>query len=238
MPTRKIDRFTVHYTNADELRLLKREIFTDHCYYFESKNPQPKIIDVGAHIGLSTLYFKKLFPSSSIIAIEPHPTAVTLLEQNIWENGLTDVRVCAAATSPFAQPITLHEDTDKTWLSTTSMHERAWNAEMPTTPLSHSLESIDLASLLKEPVDLLKMDIEGMEQAVLSQLPTTTLQNIGQAVIEFHPTAGQNIEQFVELLKQANFSITISKQGKAITPQKASGLSMIHATNRHLFNQS
>lgn len=229
MPTRKIDNFTIDYTDSDELLALKREIFTEHCYYFETENPQPKIIDLGAHIGLSTLYFKKLFPAANIAAVEPNPAAVALLETNLWQNDMQDVEVIAAAVAPHERPLTLHQDVDQTWLSTTSVHERAWNSNMTTSPLTHTVKTISLNSLLEEPVELVKMDIEGMEQVVLSALSPATLQNIKQLIIEFHPTADQNLEMVIDFLERARFSTTVSKNGKSIAPNRARGLVMIHA---------
>src|SRR5438128_1359887 len=39
-----------------------REIFVDEIYKFETNNPKT-IIDCGANVGLSAIYFKRLFPS-------------------------------------------------------------------------------------------------------------------------------------------------------------------------------
>ena len=79
----KIDQYEVNYHDKDELLHLKNEIFVHHCYYFETTVTNPKIIDAGAHIGLATLYFKKLFPFAEITAIEPQPISFKLLEQNV-----------------------------------------------------------------------------------------------------------------------------------------------------------
>src|SRR5213078_3291906 len=42
------------------------EIFVREIYRFESNNPRPLIIDGGANIGLSVIYFKSLFPDCRV----------------------------------------------------------------------------------------------------------------------------------------------------------------------------
>ncbi|MFZ1721277.1 MAG: hypothetical protein WAU07_02110, partial [Microgenomates group bacterium] len=54
----KVSNFTLFHANSEEYHQLKREIFTQDSYFFESDSPTPKIIDAGAHIGIATLYFK------------------------------------------------------------------------------------------------------------------------------------------------------------------------------------
>jgi len=70
---------------------VKSEIFTSDLYYFETENSTPFIIDAGAHIGLVTLYFKKNYPDSEIIAIEPNPESFEILENNMYENQIDGI---------------------------------------------------------------------------------------------------------------------------------------------------
>lgn len=55
------------------------EIFTSNEYYFKPSCKQAFIIDCGAHIGMSVLYFKKMFPDSKIMAFEANPHNFELL---------------------------------------------------------------------------------------------------------------------------------------------------------------
>ena len=66
MQSARLRKFQVWYENSKEYDSLKREIFGEDIYYVELKNKSPLIIDVGAHIGLSTLYYKMLFPKPKI----------------------------------------------------------------------------------------------------------------------------------------------------------------------------
>ena len=99
MKSSRLNNYTIYYNHSEEYHLLKREIFTQDLYHFETVQPAPFIIDAGAHIGLSTLYFKMLYPSSRIIAIEPHPENFKILEKNIYENQIEGVTLVQAALS-------------------------------------------------------------------------------------------------------------------------------------------
>lgn len=214
MATTRLGSFTVNYHNLEEYHHIKREIFVDHIYYIESENPTPLIIDAGAHIGLATLYFKNLFPAARIIAIEPNPTSFKLLEQNVWDNGLTDVRcINAALVDDERQSITMHEDRQGEWLMTTSIHEGAWSGDQSTRPVQ--VPAIQLSSLLTEPVELLKMDIEGSERRVLRGI-ANYFHLISHLRMEFHATAPRSLKNIETLLKPHFSDISFSKRKQEI----------------------
>src|SRR5262249_38196151 len=67
------------------------EIFLEEVYKFESSNPKPLILDCGANIGLSVIYFKMLFPGSRIIAYEPDLEIFRTLKKNLSQFDYPDV---------------------------------------------------------------------------------------------------------------------------------------------------
>ena len=165
MPQTKLGPFVVEFTNSEEFHRLKTEIFTHDCYYVELPSAIPLIIDAGAHIGLTTLYFKKAYPGAQILAIEPHPDTFSLLEKNIYNNNLDGVELLNTALSTSDELVTLHEDTsaDK-WFSTASLQAKAWNGQQQTQPLTvPSLKLNTLLADIDDTVELLKLDIEGAE---------------------------------------------------------------------------
>lgn len=97
----------VHYSlNGRELKLIVRnfpcsdlavvqQLFVEGCYepiikkmleYFSAES-SPKIVDAGANVGYSVIYFKTFFPSSEIIAIEPEEKNQQQLLKNILTNN-------------------------------------------------------------------------------------------------------------------------------------------------------
>ena len=74
--TTQLMGYRVAYLGAWNIRYLFNETFVNAQYYFESDNDWPTIIDCGSNIGMSVLFFKRLYPQSKIIAFEPDPKNV------------------------------------------------------------------------------------------------------------------------------------------------------------------
>ena len=60
-----------------------KEIFVNQSYKFKSFTNSPVIYDCGANIGISCLYFKKIFPDSRIEAFEADPQIAKILQNNL-----------------------------------------------------------------------------------------------------------------------------------------------------------
>jgi FkbM family methyltransferase len=232
MHSTKLAPFTVFYDNAPEYHHLKGEIFTQGIYYFETSNPTPVIIDAGAHIGLSTLYFKKMYPGAVITAIEPFPRNFELLEKNIFENQLTNVSAWnGALADQVGQRQFYADDTKLEWFSTAGFTPGAWNGQQQSAVLSVKTEP--LTNFLTQPVDFLKMDIEGAEQEVL-MAAEDQLDFVRHLIVEYHPVAWQSLDKLVEFLENQQFKVQVWQHGKAIGNMKRlHGLAYIEATRSH-----
>ena len=227
MPQTKLSNFTVSYLNSEEFHHVKREVWTEHCYYTEIENSAPTIIDVGAHIGLTTLYFAKHFPNAKIISLEPNPITFKILEENVWQNRLEDRVTCI----PKAVSLQLGKQQFWTnpkpsdWQLNASLSPTTWTNQP--LPNSVEVETMTLSSLLDRPVDLLKIDVEGNELQLIQEAQAQ-LPNAKQIFIEFHPRPGNAITELLELLQKLGFTYTLWKQGKQILPEQTGGLVMIN----------
>lgn len=67
------------------------EIFKNNIYQFPKGKGNCTIIDCGANIGLSTIYFKMNYPESTIVAFEPDPHIFEVLKDNISAFGYKSV---------------------------------------------------------------------------------------------------------------------------------------------------
>lgn len=235
MPTTKLQNYTIHYHNPEEFHELKNEIFIQRIYDFDIHTENLWIIDAGAHIGLSTLHFKKIFPHAHMIAIEPHPINFQLLEQNVWENNLSNVETYQVALSDTADDkVQFYADTEFDWFSTASLHPHAWNGEQSTESLTVQTQTLAfflekiLASADTKPFIFLKLDIEGMEQKVLMSLQDQMSQ-INSMMVEFHTHPSQKLSQLQKFLEDHDFQLTFWKKGKRIHFQQAKGLFLIEA---------
>lgn len=208
MDSQRLDPYTVYYHNREEFVEIRRETFSHHIYFFEPETDAPVIIDAGAHIGMATLYFKKLYPAAKIWAVEPHPVNFELLQKNVTENRLTDVTCIQAALHRTSGNTTLHADTEFDWFSTVSKHAKAWNGQQKTQDIKvPALMLSQLLTTIGQPIDLLKMDIEGAEFDVLQSV-AGKLDQIKHIICEFHPRKDNVRDEFTTFLEKRGFEIT------------------------------
>ena len=68
------------------------------------------VIDVGAHVGVVSIYLAKKFPFLKVYAIEPNPVSYACLKRNIELNGVTNVTALHKAVSEDGQTRILYTD--------------------------------------------------------------------------------------------------------------------------------
>ena len=67
------------------------EIFVDEIYKFRPTSERPFVLDLGANVGVSVLYFKLNYPAARITAFEPDPAIFEYLSRNVASYGLSEV---------------------------------------------------------------------------------------------------------------------------------------------------
>jgi len=173
--------FILHAPDPQLLLQLVLEVFVEQSYYFQTDKAVPNIIDGGANIGISVLYFKHLYPNAHIVAIEPNPAALSYLEKNIVENNLKGIRIVPAA-------LAAHEGVGNLYIRPSLL-----NASLIAAPEADSLQvtTQKLSTYLKgNRVDLVKLDIEGAEEEVIGEIAEQgEIHNARQYIIEYHPAA-------------------------------------------------
>lgn len=204
----KIQGYTVGYTNKEEFNILKDEIFNNEIYNIQTKNPQPLIFDLGAHIGLSVLYFKIKYPNSKVIAFEPNPNIFPILEENITYNMLKDVELHNIALGAKDEIRTFYVDkSGNDSFSTGSFSKNAWTGTQQTLPISVKTEV--LSKYIQDYVDILKIDIEGAETEVLKELiASDKLKYIRNILMEYHPINKGNPKNIIKLLEANHFKVS------------------------------
>ena len=204
--------------NQDEFARICDDVFAGHEYRFETRRRAPSIIDAGAHVGVATHYFKHHFPAARVLALEANPITFALLQRNIAHNGLDDVRPIHAALAPRAGEIpffaTANDDEPGAWGD--SVIQQPWH-EGEATRQVH-VPAVTLSSLLTEPVDLLKLDIEGLETAVLEEA-APHLDKVRRVILEFHGTRrnpANSIARLTAILRAAGFTPQIRQFGAPV----------------------
>ena len=74
-----------------------KDIFVEEDYKFRTDRNQHLIYDCGANIGMSLLYFKKLYPGAIIRAFEADPNIAEILTLNMNRNRISGVDVISKA---------------------------------------------------------------------------------------------------------------------------------------------
>src|SRR3954453_10373633 len=215
--TAHVAGFTVQYLHDEEYRHLVNDIFTHEEYRFDSRARRPRVLDCGAHIGLSVLYVKRRFPAARITAFEPNPLTFQLLTRNIRGNGFDDIELVNAAVGCEAGALAFHVPRDplfRHWGD--SAVKNRWYNEAKWETIT--VPAVALRDRLTEPIDYLKLDIEGLETEVL-RASADRLAAVKRAVVEFHGSGTNPTNQLPAvraLLAQAGLT-TLLRQGQWLT---------------------
>lgn len=223
MQSTKLGKYEIWYENSDEFYELKKEIFSENCYYLELEKEDPVIVDAGAHIGMATLYYKMLFPESRIIAFEPVPYNFNILEKNIHENQLENVELIQAVVAPKSGILRIQEPIGEgAWRSGAGIIPKGWKGIQDNQEIK--VEAIGIQEILHDKIDIFKMDIEGMEYEVIRNAGPL-LRNVKNWIIEVHPRKDHRIEEIQKILLQNGFKIEVNKDQSSL----GEGLTVISA---------
>jgi len=177
------------------------ELFIEEVYKFTANNSKPKIIDCGSNIGLSIIYFKRLFPESEIIAFEPDNDIFNISEYNLNQFNICDVKLYQKAVWINEEPLIFAK---RGSLGGHIVEEKAEN--------TIEIETVRLKNLLHEKIDFLKIDIEGPEYDILKDCGDS-LKNVENIFVEYHSFAEnpQMIGELLIILKTAGFKVYIKE---------------------------
>jgi FkbM family methyltransferase len=157
-----------------------KEVVLDEDYKFDLGFTPQVIVDGGANIGLSSIYYANRYPSAKIIAVEPEVSNFAMLERNV---------------RPYKQITPIHA---ALWnhegfihLSDPLGEPGAWNKWGTTTSengTGERVRAVSVRSLIDQfrlsKIDLLKVDIEGSEIELFSTYDWLSLVNA--LVVETH----------------------------------------------------
>jgi FkbM family methyltransferase len=153
-----------------------REVWLNQAYRVPADLGAVKtIVDLGANIGLTSLYLAATHQPRRLVAVEPDSANAELVRQNLALNGIhgSVLEAAVAATDGVAY----FQDDTRSNVGHLAATGRAVRAV--------SMDTV-LAELGTDVVDILKMDIEGGEEDVLSG-DLAWLTNVRCLVVEFHP---------------------------------------------------
>jgi FkbM family methyltransferase len=215
----KVGKYSVSYFNKIEFRNLKKEIFKEEIYNLDinkDKSESLNIIDVGAYIGLSILYFKSRYPNTHITAFEPNPNIFPLLEENLEYNKIKNVQLHNIAIGKDTGNRELYiESSGFAAFSTASFRKDAWNGKQKSRPIVVKTEP--LSKYITKKIALLKIDTEGTEYEIIKELDDSgSFSKIENLLVEYHPSKNSKLQNLEKILKRNGYEISYRKNGREL----------------------
>ena len=199
-------QYRVRINDGLNFYMLYKDIFVRRIYHFETDHDKPLVLDCGSNIGMSILYFKRTYPDARVIGFEPDPSIFPYLEENIARNGVTDVETHQAALSTHTGRMTLHSDRRYG-----SYLDELSGRPPPEGWTSFEVPCVRLRDYLTEPIDFLKMNVEGAEWEILAD-SEDRLRQVREMAIEYHHLPGlpRTLHKILDLLDRCGYEYLVN----------------------------
>jgi len=163
------------------------------------------VLDIGANIGVSTLYLASVFPNAEVHAFEPEPGNCELLGANAL--GCPRIRVHPFALGGKDGKLELFDSDDKVNFGGFSAHRLGVDpGRSQSVPVRHAGEL--LRQLGIGSIDVIKIDTEGSEWEILTAMGEPLLRNTRLIMGELHGIRDFELLAFL----QPMFDIGMRKQ--------------------------
>jgi FkbM family methyltransferase len=185
------------------------EIFKENAHFqangFFDKKAQV-VLDIGANQGFYTLKIKETCRDCQVIAVEPNPAEYALLCVNLQRNMINNVHLENVAVAPVAGSLQMEiiPEIGAIGGQNVKIPQRRWIKDEFIKKLTVPALSLDdiISKYQIQRVDILKIDIEGLEFEVLGAC--TKLNKVDRIVVEYHSTKAK--AQLIALLRQRKFN--------------------------------
>jgi len=188
------------------------EIVDYDCYQLSeinfSKAANGIVMDVGANIGIAAMVLARAHPGR-VVCFEPMPGNCKLVESNARLNGLTNVEVVPAA-------LTATDGTVEFLVNPNYSSVGHTADTVKSDPLAFSqklqVKSLSLPSALApfgdRPIELIKLDCEGGEYAIVKQITPSLAERIRYLSFEVHDLDRQrNVTVMTKRLKALGYRV-------------------------------
>ncbi|APS38795.1 methyltransferase, FkbM family [Salegentibacter agarivorans] len=199
------------YIESQEEFLILKEIFIDEEYKFIIKE-KCVLIDIGANIGIASMYFSQFDYIQRIYAFEPVRDTYDLARKNFKENNITKI-------AEFNNYGLGAEDREENFLYNKSVKGNS-GIRGKLSPSHTNRESPEIRKVQIKDVDkvlnpiikdnrdykiVIKMDCEGAEYEIMNRLSSNSLLNhIDIIILEWHDFKAEPLE---DVLRENNFTV-------------------------------
>jgi FkbM family methyltransferase len=167
-----------------------------------SIEPDWTVVDVGAGIGYFTVRAARRCPSGRVIALEPSADNFALLERNVQLNRLDNVTAIPAALAARPGEVALEKGNHPVQHRTVEVRgDTGVSAQAPALTLQALFRDHEI-----DRCDLLKLDCEGCEVALLSGPNSDALARVQNVSLEFH--GRRTGESIGDHLRRSGFTVS------------------------------
>ena len=176
------------YLDPDDQLLLSINEYPIHPILKKIIHSGDTIMDIGAGIGILTLFFRKLVGDAGMIySFEPNSTAFSILNKNIEENALTNIQIENKAVSDTNSKVSFILNNSITGSRISRNDKDGISVD------SISIDKYSIDNKIKK-INFIKIDTEGYDLMVLKGMT---------AIIESNPELKIMVEYHTELLQEA-----------------------------------
>lgn len=190
----------IFYNDSLALYNEYKDIFINKIYDIKPSNSKTKILDVGGYIGLSAMFFQTVFKEVQIKVFEPDPIIFNLLKKNLKTNNFNDIEIFNVGVGKNEGEIRFFPD-----------GADGGNSFIQNTEKVIDIKLVKLSDFINEPIDLLKMNIEGMEGDVFEEIEEK-LPLIKEIIFEYHAfyNLQQHLGKILTILDRNNFNYIVA----------------------------
>ena len=220
LETRNNIKIKIRTNSTDIMQLGTVWLIEDYEVSGFNINNEDVIIDIGAHIGLFSLFASQYCKNGKIFCYEPIEKNFGILKENIELNKNKNIIHFNSAVSNQLNKLKIFIDSDD------SAHSIFKSDKNFIEVNSTTIKSIFDENKIKN-CNLLKLDCEGSEYQIIESIPKEYFLKIDKMIIEYH-LANKNpklYKKLIQNLKDNSFEIKIEKTSE--------GMGMIYALNRN-----
>jgi len=199
-------KFKLRHCSWDSAIILETWRLNEYLRFIPEIKENSIIIDVGAHIGVFSLFVANKFDNIKILAFEPNPNNFALLTENVkinqFENKIFPYRLALSDKSGKIVKVNIHPY-NTGMSSTVQSYEKTKKGknhffEAPTISLDDIFAKHNITDC-----SLLKVDCEGCEYIVVPNTKESTLKKIKNISLEYHKCG--DIKQIKKRLENVGF---------------------------------
>jgi len=195
------------------------KLVTNIAKELDNQNDQGWFFDVGANVGLYTWEVRKVCPTRKILAFEPDPENIKLLEKTLRGANLQNVEICKCALSNQLAEVSFFQDNLTSATGCVAGKDKPWIEQYlngSANEIRVKTETLDSIVRKDRTPILIKIDVEGHEIEVLQGARNTLSEAKPLMIIESFPPKQSTV---LSLLDELGYHSMDADRHASINPK-------------------